>query len=104
MDFLASTAPMLAMPAHSSPVQTVAFNRNGRFLATGDTKRIIRAWFNAVPFLDANVQSANLKVRATDRVRGIAFSPEGGSMYVVCGDTLRAFDLMLRTEIWSYQP
>lgn len=104
MDFLASTATAVVMPAHNHPVQTLAFNRNGRVLATGDTMRTMKAWFDFVPFLDANIQSTNLKVRAIDRIRGLAFSPEGDRLYVACGDTVRAFDLARRAEIWQYQP
>jgi WD40 repeat protein len=104
MDFFASTAPALAMPAHSSPVHSLAYNHDGRFLATGDSHRVLRAWFESTPFLDANVQSINPKLQGPDRIRGIAFSPEGSQMYVACGDTLRAFDLITRNEVWRYQP
>ena len=104
MDFLSTSLPSLALQAHSSPVQSLAYNSDGRFLATGDTSRTLRAWFDAKPFLDANVQSTEMKVRAIDRIRGLAFSKDGQRLYVACGDTLRCFDLVRRAETWSYQP
>lgn len=104
MEFVASTVPATCMSAHSAPVQSIAFNHTGKVFATGDTMRVVRAWLNQTPVLDANLQSENLKVRAADRIRGIAFSHHGESIYVACGDTLRAFDLLLRREVWSFQP
>jgi WD40 repeat protein len=85
-------------------VQSLAFNHSGRLLATGDTSRHLRAWFNSRPFFEAEVRTRVDKVRGTDRIRGMAFSPEGRRLYVVCGDTLRAYDLLHRLEMWRYQP
>ncbi len=104
MEFLASSVSAISVRAHSHPVQTLAFNKNGKVLATGDTMRIVRAWMNSVPVLEANVQSRNLKGWSTDRIRGIAFANDGARMYVISGDTLRAFDLLERSEVWRYQP
>lgn len=104
MSSLTSPFPTLAIPAHGGPVQSLAFNQSGRLIATGDTSRHIRAWFDTRPFFEADLRSADAKSKTNERIRGVAFSPEGRRLYVACGDTLRAYDLLLRQEIWRYQP
>lgn len=104
MDALSSTSPTLAIPAHGQPVQSLVFNQSGRLIATGDTARHLRAWFDARPFFEADLRSRNEKVKSMDRIRGVAFSPEGRRLYVASGDTVRAYDLLLKQEVWRYQP
>lgn len=104
MEALTHTLPALAIPAHGQPVQSLAFNHSGRLIATGDTARHLRAWFDVRPFFDADLRSRNEKVKSADRIRGVAFSPEGRRLYVASGDTLRAYDLLLKKELWRYQP
>jgi WD40 repeat protein len=104
MDALAPTLPTLAMNAHGHPVQSLAFNGKGDLLATGDTSRHLRAWFNSQPFFEADVRSRTENVKSTDRIRGVAFSPDARRLYVASGDTLRAFDLLTRQELWRFIP
>ena len=104
MDFLASTVPAIDFAAHGSPVQSIAFDHSGQYLVTADTSRLLRAWSKAVPFFEANLRATSQKVFPTDRIRGLGFSADGAHLYVAGGDTLRAFDLLGRTEVWQYQP
>ena len=104
MDALAPTLPTLAIAAHGCPVQSIAFNNTGQLLATGDTSRHLRAWFNSRPFFEADVRTRIENVKSIDRIRGVAFAPDARRLYVASGDTLRAFDLLRREEIWRFTP
>jgi len=85
-------------------VQTLAFNASGDMLVTGDTERYLRAWFRSQLVFEADVRALSDKVRPLDRIRAIEFSSDAKKLYVATGDTLRAFDLVSRTEAWRYIP
>lgn len=103
MQALGASLPAISIPAHEGPVQSLAFHGSGQLLATGDTSRRLRAWFNSKPFFEADVRSNVDKVKTSDRIRGTAFSPDGRALYVASGDTLRAYDLLGRQEVWRFQ-
>lgn len=104
MSALAVFGPAWSIAVHEQPVQSIAFNPNGRLIATGDVTRHLKAWHRNQPFFETDLSRAADKPRNSDRLRSVAFSPNGRLLYVVCGDRLRAFDILQRIETWTFQP
>lgn len=73
-------------------------------LVTGDTERYLRAWFRSQLIFEADVRSVSDDVRAMDRLRAVEFSADAKKLYVATGDTIRAFDLISRMEVWRHIP
>ena len=89
--------------AHDAPVQSLAFGPGGR-MATGDVNRVVRLWRGEIPFATLDLKSGQDKIRPTERVRGLSFSPDGETLFAACGDLMRAFDSDSGEERWAYRP
>lgn len=92
------------VPAHEAPVMTVAFSPNGEWMVTGDTERRVKLWKDQSPVHSFDFRSADEKVRPTERLRAAVFSPDGRTLYLACGDHLRAIDCASGEQIWQFIP
>lgn len=104
MSALAVYGPAFSIAVHDQPVHSVAFTANGRLVATGDVNRHLKAWHKQTVFFETDLSKAPDKPRASDRLRSLAFAPNGRDLYAICGDRLRAFSVLSRQERWLFQP
>jgi WD40 repeat protein len=93
-----------AVDAHYWPVQSLAFGNTKGLMASGDTHRNVKIWFGGKLLHELRLSSQQDKVRPTERIRGLAFSPGGDTLYVACGDLLRGFSVANGEVRWEYQP
>lgn len=91
------------LPAHDAPIQSLAFGPAGR-MATGDVNRTVRLWRGEIPFATLDLRTRQEKIRPTERIRGLSFSPDGKAIFAACGDLMRAFDSDSGAELWAYRP
>jgi len=89
---------------HDWPVQSLAFAHSTNLLATGDTQRHVKVWYDGKVLHELNLSSREDKVKPTERIRGLAFSPTGDTLYIACGDTLRAVSMTSGEVRWKYTP
>jgi len=84
------------LKGHTSVIHTLAFSRDGRFLASGSDDKTVRIWeaSNLGRIANAPRQAiANLEGH-TNFVYGVAFSPEGNKLVSASYDnTLRLWDI-----------
>ncbi len=104
MGALATLSESQIVPAHTAPIQSIAFAATPDLYATGDTQRHVRVWHRGSILFDINLSSAYDKVKPTERIRGLAFSPAGETLYTACGDELRAYSMTTGEARWSYKP
>jgi len=90
--------------ASRSPIQTIAFSHDCRLMAVGDTQRNAKVYFDGVAIHEINLASRQDKIRPTERIRGLAFSPNGENLYAACGDLVRAFSMTTGEQKWQYRP
>lgn len=86
---------------HDDPVQTVRAVPGGRYLLTGDTERTMRLWSETGMLYSVSLHGGDVGVENTERIRQVAFSPEGDVAYVVVGDQIRAIRLEDGFQLWS---
>lgn len=86
-----------------APVQNLAFGSQGRS-ATGDVNRVVRVSRDGAPVFTLDLRSNKRKIRSIERIRGLAFSPDGAALYVACGDQMSAFDSTTGERLWAYEP
>jgi WD40 repeat protein len=79
---------------HSSPVSTVAYSPDGRFIASGDMDGLVKLW-------NASSQVELYTFRsASNRVSSVAFSPDNLHLAAAGQDTLvRRWDLQTAAEL-----
>ena len=104
MGALATLRESKVIHAHSGPVQSVAFGPDANVFATGDTHRNAKVWIDGRSVYDFDLTSRQDKVRPTERIRGLVFSPTGHVLYAACGDKLQALCLTTGDVRWSYRP
>jgi WD40 repeat protein len=74
----------------------VAVSKDSRFVATSDVDMNIVVRENGVIVFEWNFGSDNDKIRPTERVRGLTFSPRGDRLVIAAGSELIA----IRTDRW----
>ena len=104
MGALATLPETQIVPAHTAPIQSIAFASNPELYATGDTQRNVKVWHRGNILFQLNLSSRYDKVKPTERIRGLAFSPTGETLYTACGDQLRAYSMTTGEVRWAYQP
>ena len=97
-------SPSLVLTGATGPVQTLAFAPDRDLVVGGDTQRTLTAWSGGQIAWQRDLRSEQAKVRAIERIRSLAFSRDGATLYVASGDRLRALDAMTGDEIWHYEP
>ena len=90
--------------AHDAPLQSLAFAKGRDLYATGDTNRVVKVWENGKLIYQLPLTSRHDKIRPTERIRGLVFSPSGDQLYTACGDKVMAWDMASGQCVWSYRP
>lgn len=104
MRSLATLTESLVLRAHDAPVQTVSFGPSRSLMATGDTQRTAKVWHRGEAAKIFNLTCKQDKIRPTERIRGLGFSPDGTVLYAASGDAFNAFNLDSGAVRWSYRP
>lgn len=100
-----STAPEHHLAAaHDAPLQSLAFAPGRDLYATGDVNRVVKVWENGKLIYQLPLTSRQDKIRPTERIRGLVFSPSGHLLYTACGDLVQAWDMASGRCAWSYRP
>ncbi|HTQ11510.1 MAG TPA: WD40 repeat domain-containing protein [Fimbriimonadaceae bacterium] len=99
-----SLAALQAFPAHCDPVNHIAFAANGELMATSDTAMGVRVWQGREMLGQLDMRSMSDKVRPTERIRGIVFSPDGRRLLVAAGEHVASFrtDSLQSGPDWIY--
>lgn len=82
----------------------VTYSLSGALIATSDVRMNVAVHRGDEVEFSRNFESLSQKIRPTDRVRGLQFSPDDRTLYVAAGDSLRAINLANGRETWSYTP
>ncbi len=82
----------------------VAVSADGRFIATSDVDMNIVVRQGEEVVFDGNFGSDNDKIRPTERVRGLAFSPGGDTLYIAAGSEVAAIRTTTWMPAWYYEP
>ena len=90
--------------ASKSPIQSIAFSPDCRLMAVGDTHRTAKVYFDGVAIHELNLASRQDKIRPTERIRGLAFSPNGETLFTACGDLVRAYSMTTGEQKWMHRP
>ncbi len=85
-------------------VNQVAVSRDTRLVATGDVNIMIRVYEGDEVLWEKWVGSHDAKVRVTQRVRSLQFSPGGEMLLVAAADRLWAFGSRTGEVLWEYTP
>ena len=97
----ASLPPLLE---HSKGLNHLAFSPDGARLAVADTALNVEVREGKQVLWTQSLASANYKVSAIQRIRGLAYSPDGAILYALGSDILHALSAETGEELWRYQP
>jgi WD40 repeat protein len=89
---------------HAYPVSVLAFSPDGQCLASGDTERQVQLRCADGGVKQWSFKSSSDKVRSTERMRSLAFSPDGQYLYVSARDAIESVYTYSGEEAWYYQP
>src|SRR5690349_14701181 len=104
MAVLQSVRESALVHSSQSPVQSLAFTHDMGLTATGDTQRLVKVWYQGNVIYELNLASTQDKIRPTERIRGLVFSPTGDTLYVACGDTVKAYSMTNGEVRWMFRP
>ncbi len=96
--------PSDVLTGHEAAVTAVAFSPDGSVIASGDAERHVMLHDATGPRYRLNLSSESAKVKPTERMRTVVFSPDGTQFYVSASDKMRAFWTETGEETWSYRP
>lgn len=82
----------------------VAISADDRFLATSDVDMNVIVREHDEVVFNRNFGSDSDKIRPTERVRGLGFSPDGAVMYLAAGSEVIALNTSNWEVAWSYEP
>jgi WD40 repeat protein len=86
------------------PISSVAMSADGRRLLAGDVERKLLCYEDGKPSYRLDLRSRFEKIRATERMRTLAFSPDGRLFYASASETMRAFEAESGRAVWGYTP
>jgi len=84
-------------------INRVVVSADGRFVATSDVDMNLVVRRGNVEAFAGNFGSTSDKIRPTERVRGLAFSPNAEYLYVAAGDQVIALHTDSWGTEWSYE-
>jgi WD40 repeat protein len=87
----ASLAPLDTFSAHDDPINHVAFAEDGRLMATADTAMTVKVWRNRELIRVYDLRSISDKVRPTERIRDLRFTPDAEHLVVAAGEYVAMF-------------
>lgn len=92
------------LSSHSLGINHIAFDPRGNGIAVSDASMNVRRLIDESWVADCLLTSKNEKVRPTERIRDIAFSMDGRTLFVAAGDTLYGLDAESLETVWTYEP
>ncbi len=98
------TASLPPLLEHSKGLNHLAFGPDGSRLAVADTALNVEVREGDRLVWTRSLASTNYKVLGIQRIRGIAFAPDGSALYALASDILYALDATTGEELWRYQP
>ncbi len=99
---LPERVPTILTETTRRAINHIAFSRDGSRIALGHVGMSVEVREGVNVLYRAEFFSRNEKVRPTQRIRGVAFSPEGRVLYVAAGEKVHAVDLEGGQRLWSY--
>ncbi len=81
----------------------IAMSQDSRYIATSDVDMNVVVRFGDRVVFERNFVSHNEKIRPTERVRGLVFSPGGDVLYVAAGSEVFAISTDGWVPVWSYE-
>jgi WD40 repeat protein len=85
-------------------INHVAYGSDGLTMATADVHMNVHVTRGGELLYQRRFNVLEDKIRPTQRIRGLAFSPDGQLLYLAAADTVLAIDLATGQEAWSYVP
>lgn len=96
---LVSTHP-LSTPGFGT--NQIAFSADGRVVAYADTGMNVRVERDGEAVLRRGIATDDSKANGVARIRGLALSPQGETVYAAAADRVLAFDSETGAEKWAY--
>lgn len=98
------TASLPPLLEHSKGLNHLAFRPDGARLAVADTALTVEVHEDGRLVWTRSLASINYKVVGIQRIRGLAYAPDGSTLYALGTDNLFALDGETGEPRWSYQP
>ncbi len=93
----------MSLLAHDAPVNQVVASSEGGYYATADTNLAVKVWRGDELATAIDVRSILDKVRPTERVRGLAFTPDVSQLVIAAGELVSAYSLAdPAVQLWSF--
>ena len=83
-------------------INRIALSKDGLRQATSDVDMNVVVIEGGITIFSGNFSSINEKIKPTERIRGLAFSPDGTHLYVAAGDAVWSIRLQDGKIDWSY--
>jgi len=83
-------------------INRIAISEDGQRVAISDVDMNVSVYDGPEEVFSENFSSINEKIKPTERIRGMAFSPNADLIYVAAGDIVQAIRIASREVQWSY--
>ncbi|CAN5410535.1 hypothetical protein BH11ARM1_BH11ARM1_16830 [soil metagenome] len=88
-----------------SGLTQIALDQTGKWMATSDAYMHVKVVRNQTALaFERDFNFLDDRIRAVQRIRGLAFSDNAEQLYVLAGDTMYAISTQNGETIWSYSP
>lgn len=88
----------------SKALTILAFRPDGARLATADATQDVRVWEGDRLLWERSMTTPDLKLAALGRIRSLAWSPAGETLYALGAEGLLALDGASGERLWEYEP
>lgn len=85
----------------TAAAQTVRFSPQG-LLFVGDTEHQLEVFDGGCALYRLDLRARSPKARTVDRIRSLAFAPDGSQFYVASGPSIQAFQTDSGRRLWSF--